>query len=353
MEIELLPAEYGDAIVIRTMAGGKPFTIVVDGGPRITAHNISKQYVELGHIDLMILTHFDEDHIMGIIKYVENHQGKRIPVSEFWCNCSQKIDLEGDTSISSMGYANANTLANYLRYQQRMDESFRWTDIITNSKEPWILKDLRIDVLSPTKDLLTQLQIEYEDYVKLHPWVDDEEKSTQIAKINNNPDISRSIDELARSDKPRIVNLWNRASIAILLTAEEKKVLMLGDADAEVIADSIEKLIGKGNVLDVDMIKLSHHGSKHNVSKRLLSLLRCNNYAISTCGGTLSFCHPDRKTLALILRNSNRDKKLPINFYFNYPLVEIQKRTGTLLTVDETGIEEENCNLVEKRLIVL
>lgn len=40
MTIHMLSAEYGDAIVIRTMAEGKPFTIVVDGGPETTAENI-------------------------------------------------------------------------------------------------------------------------------------------------------------------------------------------------------------------------------------------------------------------------------------------------------------------------
>ena len=40
MEIELLPAEYGDAIVIRTKADGNPFTIVIDGGPRGTVNTV-------------------------------------------------------------------------------------------------------------------------------------------------------------------------------------------------------------------------------------------------------------------------------------------------------------------------
>ena len=68
MEIQLLPAEYGDAIIIKTMAEGNPFTIVVDGGPKGTSDEIAQIYKDLGHIDLMILTHFDEDHIMGLIK---------------------------------------------------------------------------------------------------------------------------------------------------------------------------------------------------------------------------------------------------------------------------------------------
>ena len=171
--------------------------------------------------------------------------------------------------------------------------------------------------------------------------------------MNYNPDAKKSIDELAQKDTTRSVNLWNEASIAFLLQAEGKKLLMLGDADADVIADSLQKLIGKGKVIELDLVKLSHHGSKHNISQRLMSLIRCNDYAISTDGGALNFCHPDRKTLAVILRGVNRDKSKPINFYFNYPIAEIESRTGALLTEEEKKKEAENCNMLEKGVVML
>ena len=348
----MLEAEYGDAIVIKTMAEGKPFVIVIDGGPESTTNYIKNKLTTLGHIDLMVLTHFDEDHIMGLIRYVEGFIDKKMPVERFWCNCAQEIDLAVDTSISSTGYENANTLARYLRKQKELDETFSWKENITSKIEPYIKGDLRIDVISPSDAALSKLQRGYNDYVITHPtWIDNDEEEPQIARVNNNPDALKSIDDLVKSDTPRNVNFWNKASIAFLLTAEDKRVLLLGDADSDIVADGIEQLVGKGNILDVDLVKLAHHGSKHNISNRLLSLIRCNQYAITTCGGAVNWCHPDRKALALILRSPNRDNSIPINLYFNYPLKTIEERTGTLLSDEEK--KNENCNLIEQNIIVI
>ena len=359
MEIRFLQAEYGDAIIIKTMTKGEPFTIVVDGGPYGTSDEIARIYQELGKINLMILTHFDEDHIKGIIKYVELFKGNRLPVERFWCNCAQEVDLTSDGEIANSRYENANTLAEYLREQKYINGDFEWTEDIFNTIAPFVQNDLRIDVLSPSKDTLEKLKEDYEEYVKQNQWKDnqdegdDGEGGKEIALVNYNPDAKKSIDELAQKDTTRSVNLWNEASIAFLLQAEGKKLLMLGDADADVIADSLEKLIGKGKVIELDLVKLSHHGSKHNISQRLMSLIRCNDYAISTDGGALNFCHPDRKTLAVILRGVNSDKSKPINFYFNYPIAEIESRTGALLTEEEKKKEAENCNMLEKGVVML
>lgn len=352
MEVQFLQAEYGDAIIIRTVAGDKPFTIVVDGGPESTADEIAQQLVELGHIDLLVLTHFDEDHILGLIKYVELFQDKPLPVDRFWCNCAQKIDFEQDTLISEARYENANTLAEYLREQAKQNTSFVWTESVDTTTASINLGDLQIHVLSPSETILSELKAGYDEYAESHGWFDkEEEEDTEIALVNNNPDKDKTIDELAKTDTRRNVNLWNKASIAFLLQAEGKKLLMLGDADAGVVADGLEALYGKNSVTCIDLVKLSHHGSKHNISKRLLSLINCNKYIISTNGGDINFCHPDRKTLALILRSVNRDKNTPISFYFNYPVKDIEKRTGVLLSAQEQN--NENCVIVENNTIEL
>lgn len=359
MEIHLLQAAYGDAIIIKTQCQGKPFTIVVDGGPEECADEIASRIEAEGNIDLMVLTHFDEDHIKGLVRYVERYDGKQLPVKRFWCNCAQEIDLASDGEIANARYDNANTLAEYLREQKKNNGDFSWAEDIYNTLNPLILGDLRIDILSPTKEKLAELKDEYEDYLKHNQWKDNQDEGDndggepEIALVNYNPDAKRSIDDLVQKDTTRNVNLWNKASIAFLLQAEGKTILMMGDADADVVADSLQQLIGKGKVIDVDLVKLSHHGSKHNISQRLLSMIKCHDYAISTDGGALNFCHPDRKTLAMILRGVNRDKARPVNFYFNYPIGDIESRTGVLVTDEEKKQEAENCNLIEKGVLTL
>ena len=350
MEIQLLPAEYGDAIVIKTKAEGKPFVIVIDGGPESTSADIVDTMNALGQIDLMILTHFDEDHILGIIKYVEQFTDSKMPVKQIWCNCAQQVDIAPDTPISDAGYENANNLAHLLRKQAEIQDEFQWKEDIDISFS-YKKDDLCIYALSPTSDTLNKLKDEYEDYIKEHPMNDDEPDSTDIASVSNNPDAKKSINDLVISDKPRSLTLLNQASMAFLIQAEGKNILMLGDADAEVVANALEHNNEIETPLVVDLMKLSHHGSKNNVSKHLLSLIKCNDYAITTNGGTHNWCHPDRKTLALILRSAGKREENPVKFYFNYCINEIQKRTGVLISEQE--MQEEKCEMIYKPIITL
>ena len=339
MLVQLLKAQHGDAIVIKTNSDGHDFIIVVDGGPRGVAEDIADYYQELGKIDLMVLTHFDEDHISGLISYFRRLKDGQIPVTHFWGNCAQGIDFQQDTTASDASMRNANTLASFLRAQGKKDASFEWREDICVPFGCYE-RDLEIDVLAPSRKVLEQLKAEYEEYLKSHPMTDETEETTQIASVRVKRDEKMTIDELAATDEPRRLNLLNRSSIAFLLTAEGKRVLMLGDADADIVADNLECMYRDILPLDVDLVKVAHHGSLNNVSKRLLSLIRCNKFAISTNGGTSRSYHPDRKTLALILRYANRKSEEPITFYFNYPLAKIEERTGNLLKCEELDMEK-------------
>lgn len=350
MEIELLPAEYGDAIVIRTKADGNPFTIVIDGGPRGTVKKVSKYYEELGHIDLMILTHFDEDHIAGILEYAKLFSDKSMPVDRFWCNCAQNIDFNTTTDVSDTGFENANTLASYLRKQKLLNPAFEWREEIKTGMR-FEKGNLKIAIISPSQEILTTLKSDYNDYILRHPQIDEENESTDIASFRVDLDAKKTIDDLAEKDTPRNVNLWNKASIAFLLSAEGKQILMTGDADADVMAAGIEALPDLILPLHLDLTKVSHHGSKNNISYRLLSHIRCQRFAFTTNGGTRNWYHPDRKTLAIILKGANRAASEQVDFYFNYPVNSIQKRTGVLLSEEEQ--KRHNCKFLEKYSIEL
>ena len=345
MEILNLLAEHGDAFVIKTLSVGKTYTIVVDGGPGNTDGLISSYYQRLGFINLMILTHFDEDHISGLKNFVRVYKDSKLPVGRFWGNCAQGVDISNPL-ISDAGNRNAGTLAHYLRQNKNADpESFEWREDIKAPLE-FSLDDIRIRVLSPDETTLTTLKSEYEDYLKTNPIVIDNEEvdDVNIASVRIDADAKKTIEQLTSTDTQRRVNLMNRSSIAFLLEAEGKRILMLGDADAEVVANSIEAL-KEPLPLKVDIVKVSHHGSQNNISKHLLSVIDCDNYVFSTNGGTGRSYHPDRKTLALILRKPHRNGH-EINFYFNYPMATIESRTGKLISDDERVAEK--CNIIDE-----
>ena len=94
--IHFLPAEHGDAFILHCYKGDNDWYIVVDGGPYClrSSNFISKQFDSIPHIDLMVLTHHDDDHIGGILRYIKAHKDDNpFPVKKIWANYE---DLELD-----------------------------------------------------------------------------------------------------------------------------------------------------------------------------------------------------------------------------------------------------------------
>ena len=64
-KIYFLPVKHGDAFIIECVRGDTQGLVVVDGGPRSCGFELKRKLNELGTPDLMVLTHYDEDHIGG------------------------------------------------------------------------------------------------------------------------------------------------------------------------------------------------------------------------------------------------------------------------------------------------
>ena len=111
---------------------------------------------------------------------------------------------------------------------------------------------------------------------------------------------------------------------------------MLGDSYPCTI---IEKLIdwgfSKDEPLKLDYVKVSHHGSRFNISNEMLDMIDCTAFLISTNGGKGVSCHPDRETIANILCHTNRKQENTIRLYFNYSLERIASRGYQFLNEEE------------------
>ena len=68
---------------------------------------------------------------------------------------------------------------------------------------------------------------------------------------------------------------------------------------------------GRGE-LEVDAVKMSHHGSRANLSKRFLSLVDAEHFLISTNGAIHD--HPDVPAIEAVIAGSRRSPTL----WFNY-----------------------------------
>ena len=98
--VEMLPAQEGDCFLI---AVDNKYHILVDGGtPYTYRHYLKSRLIKLAEdkkvIDLLIVTHVDNDHIGGIIPFIkENGNASNpqiIPVKEVWHNSYRHLQFD-------------------------------------------------------------------------------------------------------------------------------------------------------------------------------------------------------------------------------------------------------------------
>lgn len=338
MYIYPLKAAHGDALIIKFFAKVRQYTIVVDGGPASTADDIADIYDTLEYIDLLILTHYDEDHISGLLEYFSRHKNDHTNrIGKVWVNGAHLIYYDDEENTTA--YNNAFSLITCLDKLKAHGFIGQWDDNVTDMFAPVVTEDYRIDILSPTNKILETLEKKFEEYIEEHGLQDELDTDTEVAFSHVLADSKKSLDELSASGIKSKTSFMNSTSIAFLLRAEGKCILLLGDADPMVVTKSLEKLILSdstlGKPLHIDLIKVSHHGSKANIRKKLLELIDCQKYLFTTNGGTGGSYHPDRMTLAYLWKYSNYSKDNKLTLYFNYSLSSIEVRNIGMLSSEE------------------
>lgn len=342
--LHFLPAKHGDAFFIQCCKGDKKGIVVVDGGPTQSRNFIVNKIEELPQIDLMILTHHDDDHIEGILNYVRKHHSEiPFPVQKLWVNCARHIDLPISTDLKA---DQANKLADTLTLISQKTP-IKWIEYITEGYNSSDVSFADIEVISPTGTILTKYIAEYEKRNGIQPSVSTVDLSSKRGEEDLGIDLLTLSLRTKKNPNPEKYNeLVNMASIAFILKCDGLSILMLGDSFPQNVEAYLQnKGYSKEHKLEVDFVKVSHHGSRNNISNDLLDMIKCNNYIISTNGGQGQSNHPDRETLANILCHSERNMVESIHLYFNYELRIIQQNGNILF--NEGELASFNCIIHE------
>lgn len=169
-------------------------------------------------------------------------------------------------------------------------------------------------ILSPSQGIKVKNEIQYQKEIA----------NVSISNKRQKNALLKSLDELSANPKgePSTSNhseLVNWSSIAFFVCCDNMRALLLGDCYPSTVVDSLLTFgFSEENKLKVDYFKVSHHGSRNNISNNLLDMIDCYQYLFSTNGGKGAACHPDRETIGNILYHKNRDWDKEINLYFNY-----------------------------------
>lgn len=310
--VRVLEANHGDCILVSYEGTSDAINILIDGGTSTTFKHGPRQRYDGAlckvldelkskgqHIDLAVLTHIDDDHIHGLIKAFEAPGYLRELVKSIWFNSSRLITR----------YFNTHEIPenNILLTDDSPQTSVRQgkdletlLDEIKCDRAPLIMAGqvhrvgpFKLTVLSPGQNQLERL---------LHKWPTEVESGATSAHDN---DYQLSLEEIWEADGfESDSSVYNGSSIAFLLEADDKRMLFLGDAHDQVVVKSIKELgFSETNRLQLDLVKVSHHGSQYNTSSEFLSLLQSSRYIISTNG--LRHGLPSKRAIARIIKETD------------------------------------------------
>lgn len=302
MEIKFLKAGTGDSIIVHH----KSYNIIIDGGndSKYLISEVDKIFTNRQFIDLLVITHHDDDHIKGIIDLLnhinENQYNNDLKfIKKVIFNSPRKVlGKFPDNSANQLSYKQAFDVEELLTRAQA-----DWT-MYTDKSESILFEDLVIDVLAPTVEDLEKYSGQKGAYLTGDFRCD---WKSPIEKLE------RFIDD-SSADK----SISNKSSIILKLQAENKAVLLTGDTTPDRLETVLTKLTNEndGNPIKFDIVKLPHHGCYRSITKQIIEKIICNTYIIST--NSKKHFLPNKRALLKILKYTDRTDRQPINFIFNY-----------------------------------
>lgn len=370
INIKLFPASYGESILV-SCKGENVTNIMIDMGFVSTYTNSIKSELQSlckkeEHLNLLIITHIDADHISGAIPLLEENKksdkSNIIKIDKIWFNnlkhlkvnttdvklnekeklklkkiCSKRYPKElfvsSTQDISCEHGLTLNRLINNGDYKLNEKAIVRTKG--NKLEEIKINEEVSMIILSPTEEKLDELidvwkeellKIGVKNMIKESEEYDD---AFELLLVNTNyvnkkasikecSSSSINVEELAdkknfTEDKNRI----NGSSISFILKFYEKKILFLADSHPSVIEEGLN--IYRENTsekIHFDAVKIAHHGSDNNTSPKLLDMINCDKFIISTNG--FKFEHPGIATISRIIHSNPKiHKKIILNYEAN------------------------------------
>ena len=348
--LDVRPAHKGDCLIVHYGSEKDPGLMIIDGGPaQVYKPHLKPRLERIRRarglkdderllIDILMVSHIDDDHINGILEMTEEilaagRQRPPVPVRALsvWHNALHEIiqntpkaltgavtaqfgaaSLSGDPETDGLDETAAKVLASVsqgVRLRENV-EKLNWS---VNSEfdsalvqaqtgaEPLELdRGLTLTVAGPMEPELSALQSEYKKFLEKR---EEERKRKEV---------------LASFTDKSIPNL---SSIVVVAELGKKTMLLTGDARGDKILKGLEMVgcLKFGGNMHVDILKVPHHGSNRNIEPIFFRRIAADHYVFSGDG---EHGNPERETLKMLLDERPNEA---FAMHFTYPIATVDK----------------------------
>lgn len=343
MDLTMFQSDKGDCLMLES-GGSKPVRMLIDGGMEVSyKKHVAPALSKLPQLDLVYVSHIDDDHIAGVLKLFDDmvdwrvytyqrsqgntsHAKPRVPrpppVRELWHNPfseqvgdnTEQIEKLLATAASLQAAAGLGELSAHgddspagiitgvnqaVRLRRRASAQQLNIPVNTpakgrlmladNSDKPITLGPLKIHVIGPFKSQMLKLRKEWNTWLA--------KSKAALQKIREDADRVRrgmGLSELDQLIQPLLfeakafanvdVSEANITSLMLLVESAGKRLLLTGDGIAEDILKGLKLrgLLRADGTMHVDVLKVQHHGSDRNIDPDFCRRITADHYVI--CG---------------------------------------------------------------------
>jgi beta-lactamase superfamily II metal-dependent hydrolase len=340
----MLPGGHGDALVVEWGKGRKvEHRMLVDAGTVFSYDAVRTRLLAMPDTtyEAFVITHVDEDHIGGAVSLLDDFE-LRHRIDDVWFNGYIHSDQGGNV----LGPMDGERLTKLI-----VDGRFAWNQAFEWPAEAEVDDELARSVGGPivvpsTGDLPC---IPLPGGARVHLLSPDGPKLKRMAAVWEREVIKNHLvpgagtDELPRTPRPHqkhvasIPTRLTRAKLAALATTSTDgseangssiafilevpgprgttlRALLGADAHASVMRASLQRFAKQAGEerVRLDLCKLSHHGSRANISKGLMAVIDADTYLVSSNGENHGL--PNDAAIACAILGSPR----PATFHCNY-----------------------------------
>jgi hypothetical protein len=324
--LRAVQAAFGDCFIVEFGSAAHPLYILVDGGPRDTyVEHLESELRAIaaanGRLAFAVLSHVDNDHIIGLLDLFAqlreqrvNHQDETIGIDALWHNSFERtIDPNNEVAprlealvaaaggIQMMGQAGAAVTGIAEGSGLRLAAEALHIPInpgypdglicVDDAPPPATIANLKLQVVGPTRANLEALSQEWQKWLEAHE-----------DAIAQDPAVAAMADR----------SVPNLSSIMLLLSADDRRLLLTGDGRGDHLLSGLAEaeLLDDDGALHVEVLKVAHHGSDRNATRRFFNTVTADTYVISANG---MYGNPDLATLIWIVeaaRDQQREIKV-------------------------------------------